>query len=215
MRWSDELKARWKSFIWPAMQWCREIMIRLYEVDFQEVPDCVQRKVALYENAQKTTLPCENGGNKLRHREKAQITKRICKVDKLHTLNSSSVQRDFDRRPCPVTAAAEQCRPKKVGDDFFSAAGWRHSLGEKYDALGQPATWPAMTREARMLGFLSWASMVQCQGDWVRHFGLWQGRLAVDTHLVGHTVTGTGRIRIHSLVTQSFKSVSSFSPSSS
>ena len=182
MRWSEELREKWASLVQFQMQWVRELLVRLYEVDFLEVPNCVKEKARQYKRALKTTLPCENGGNKLRHREKATCSKRIAKLEKLHTLSASCVQDDFDLRRVPITVAAETCRPKKIGEEFFSATGWQHSCGDAYDKLGQPAYWPTMTHESRMLAFLSWASLVKMNGDWDRHFKIWQGRLAVTNH---------------------------------
>ena len=67
MQFSQQLKSKWAGFWWPAMQWCRELMVRLYEVGFKPpLSAMVLDKIKLFQNAMLVSLPCERGGNKLR-----------------------------------------------------------------------------------------------------------------------------------------------------
>lgn len=194
MRSSAELKGKWASFWWPQMQWCREIFLRLFEADFQTVPINVREKIELYMDSLRTTLPCENGGNRLRARETSHQGKRMPKIEKYHALLTSPILSDFERSPVQVTAAAEQCKPKKISDNFFTAQGWVHSMGSEFDRLGKQAEWPTIVHETRMQSFVSFAAFVECDGDWRRHFQLWQGLLAVPNHLIFHKVTLEGSL---------------------
>lgn len=184
MRHARALKALWSSFWWPGMQWCREILVRLYEVDFQYVPEFVKTKIGYLEKALRSTLICENGGARLRLRERQHVSKRMAKVEQWHTLLESPLLEDFGRKPTPVTPTAEACRPKKIDENIFAAKTWEHSMGSEFDRLGKIATWPSVTHETRMLAFTSLAAYLGVGGDWQRHAGSWRGLLAVPNHFV-------------------------------
>ena len=187
MRFAPELKAKWNSFNWPGMQWCREVNTRLYEADFARVPASVERKATMLGNAMRTSLAAENGGNRLQARQRQHVAGKMAKVEKYHCLLNSSVLPEFGRPTVQATAAAEESRPKKIPESTFSAKSWSHSLGGQFDLLGQGATWPNHTHEVRMNGFLSFAAFVKLQGDWRRHYNLWPGLLGVCNHLIFKT----------------------------
>ena len=178
------LKEIWNSFWFPGMQWCREVMVALWEVRYGCVPDRTKRKIEIYENSMKTTLLNENGGRMLRNRESAVVTKKMAHIEKYHTLVRSPLLEEFHRNPIKPTAAAEACKPKKLSDDLFTAKSWKHSLGADFDRLGCQANWPTIVHETRMECFLSFASYLAVNAEWQRHFSLWHSTFAVTNHII-------------------------------
>lgn len=184
MRHAEELQQKWKSFWWPAMQWCREVIIRLFENEFESVPADVIQKIKLFQHSFRISLPCEHGGGRLQIRARAHPSKRMSRVEKWHALLESPILNDFERSQVEPTPMAESCRPKRIDGKYFDCRGWKHSLEGDFDHLGREATWLATTHEHRMRCFLGWASFVELDGDWARHCALWRGMLAVDGHLL-------------------------------
>lgn len=113
MKHSVDLREKWKSFVWPSMQWCREVLVRLFESGFKgPLHASLIEKVRYLQHAIRVSLPSERGGNKLRIRERAKMKKRCGDVDQWHTLFTSPTLVEYERSPVQVTPTAERERPK-------------------------------------------------------------------------------------------------------
>ena len=113
MKHSLDLREKWKSFVSPSMQWCREVMLRLYESGFKlPLPAGLVDKLKYLQHSIRVSLPSERGGNKLRMRERAKMNKRVADVDQWHTLFTSPTLVEYERSPVQVTPTAERERPK-------------------------------------------------------------------------------------------------------
>ena len=181
---ATQLRDLWQSFWWPGLQWCREFLLRFWECRFEGVPPAIMRKIDICENCMKTTLINENGGNKLRQRESAHVAKRMAQLEKYATLIRSPLLAEFDRNPIKPTPTSDACKIPKLPEGIFTAKSWTHSLVGEFDKLGGPATWPNVVHETRMLSFLSFASYLELDSKWDRHFRLWNGTFAVTNHLI-------------------------------
>ena len=179
MQHSDELSSKWESFVFPAMQWCRDITTRLVETDFESVPEDTKFKVGIFRKAIRHSYMCDMGADRLRKREHNTVSKRLAKVDKWHALLASSILPDAGRKEVEVTNTAQANRPKQIEDAYFSTRGWQHSCGAEFDKLGKEAEWLNTTHEGRMRGFLSFATFVELDGDWGKHNALWRGLTCV------------------------------------
>ena len=101
MKHSVDLREKWKSFVWPSMQWCREVLVRLFESGFKgPLHASLIEKVRYLQHAIRVSLPSERGGNKLRIRERAKMNKRCGDVDQWHTLFTSLLWRNTSDHMC-------------------------------------------------------------------------------------------------------------------
>ena len=121
----------------------------------------------------KVSLQCEEGGNRLRKRERSNVHKRVARLEQYHALLTSSALDDFERNSVMATPTAEANRPKSFPDAAFSAKKWGRSCGEDFYKLGKDATRLSTTHQLRMGGFLSRAAFLQVGGEWARHSLLW------------------------------------------
>ena len=185
MRHSAALKQLWKSFWWPEMQWCMEVVIHLAQTGFKHVTPLLRRKLELFVGALRVSLPCENGGNRLQIRSRAHNAKRMCKIEKFHCLLNSPILEAFERSPATPTPEDDLARPKALNDNFiFSTTGWKHTVGKDFDLLGAPADHLTTTHEGRMQCFLNFASFIDLGGDFKATLELWKCNLPVVGHLL-------------------------------
>ena len=174
------------------MQWCREILIDLFQVGFRHVTPYAANKIRMFQQALRTSLPSELGGNRVKGRQTAHVSGKLAKVERWHSLLTSPIMADHERPAAQITPAAERMRPTKLEDDYFEVGKWEHSLGAAFDRLRGEADWLATTHEQRQLCFVSWASFVQLKGNWNDHLLLWNSLLPVVGHLLYNDDTKEG-----------------------
>lgn len=184
MRSSPRLKTMWDHFWWPGMQWCREVLIDLHQVGFSHVPDYTKRKVRIFQQAIRTSLMSELGGNKLRSRETAHVSKKLVDLSRWHALLTSSVLPDQERPHVKITPATTAAKPDTLPRDLCKLGDWQVSIGAEFDRLRNEADWLSTTHLERMKCFLSWASFVKLGGNWEDHQNSWQSLLAIKGHLL-------------------------------
>jgi hypothetical protein len=180
----------WGFFAFPDQVYVWETLVRLSEVDFTHVPGWVKERITKVFHAILVSFMAEQAARNVRQREKANVAKKLSMGAKWHSVATSRILKEHDRKPIFVTDSAKNLAPATLPLSTYSATTHDHSLGpEVSSTLTGKATWLNCSPERRELCYVSWVSFLQVKADYAKHHCAWQSFLAPVGHIIYDSVS--------------------------
>ena len=160
--------------------------MRLSETDFQSVPPFLDKRFQQVFTAGLTSTPAEYAAREVRLRMRANAAKKVSVLHCWHSLATSSILAEHDRKPIVVTATSKHLAPKSLPPATFESKVHDNSLGERAKTLCAQSTWLNISPQHRELCFASWLSFTTLNGNYDDFFRTWQSLLVQSGHLLYH-----------------------------
>jgi hypothetical protein len=182
---NDDVRKVWSFFYWTEQTYPWEILVRLAEARFEEpIPGTVLTSVGYVFESMLTTTVAELAARNVKIRSTANLAGKLSRVEKWHSLATSQILADHDRKPMTITEAAKNASPKDIPSSIFEATVHDHSLQDTISTLTSEATWLNLSPQRREQCFVAMSSFVALQGDIHKMLRIWQGLLCVAGSLI-------------------------------
>lgn len=156
-----------KQIMWPGFVWVREQLIVLAECRFEGVPTEVKQSLTSLFRGWLTTKPIEDAMNVLTARMESNPMKKCQSKTRWHSLVTSSLVKDYDCKPPPVTQAVKQVALTALPASIFSATCADFSLGmDELKTISSDTTWPSPNAASWNQASYFMACLLEVCGDW-------------------------------------------------
>jgi hypothetical protein len=181
-----DLAAFVRDLVFPSEQWVREVLVALYEGDFQVVPPWLRDDMVDFATNRRSTLMCENLFRHVRGREQGSASKNIGPVGIWHHAMTCSLSDEFDRKQVEISELAKVAAPRVVIDDAFVAPDGGCSLERQVlDRItSSKPTWPTLSPAFHNQAALRWRCVELCDGSWGKIKAAWKSTLLQPGDLV-------------------------------
>lgn len=134
-------------------------------------------------NGMLTSIAAEFAARDVRDRLRANAQSRATTNSKWHSLATSAILANMDRKPIVVTETAKSLAPSCIREGTYDAEVYDNTFEDKFNQLTGATTWLNLSPERRELAFVSFKSFENCEFDFPRYSFSWLSLLCTDGDL--------------------------------
>ena len=173
---NDRCRVFTQELVFPMLQWVREVLARLAEVQFREVPADLLSDVRVWSKGFHSTVLVENMFNKLRIVEKKNLSGQIGDINVWHEAAYSGLLQDFDRPLLQPTLEGQTISVRELPSTTFLVDKDESSSlpGELWETISEKKpSWPALSAQGFKEAAIRWLCVSHYKGQWQNMQTVW------------------------------------------